>query len=181
MATIVSEQIEDNTLIVFLNDNGGPTMAGTTINGSSNAPLRGSVCPSLEGTPGRWRHRRAPGRAARHPAHRARGSRHRRRSRLAPGRRQPAAVSDRRGEGGASRDALLASRPQTSEGPVQPSPAPFDLTGAELYNLSNDIGERRNLASSEAARVRELADAWQRWNRELAPPLWGPGAGQGTQ
>ncbi len=38
-----------NTLIVFISDNGGPTMKGVTINGSSNYPLRGSKRTTLEG------------------------------------------------------------------------------------------------------------------------------------
>ena len=41
--------LEENTLIVFLSDNGGPTMLGTTINGSRNDPLRGSKRTTLEG------------------------------------------------------------------------------------------------------------------------------------
>ena len=32
--------LEQDTLIVFISDNGGPTMPGTTINGSCNTPLR---------------------------------------------------------------------------------------------------------------------------------------------
>ena len=35
-------RLEEKTLIFFLSDNGGPTMRGTTINGSRNTPLRGS-------------------------------------------------------------------------------------------------------------------------------------------
>ena len=41
--------LERDTLIVFLSDNGGPTMRGTTINGSRNDPLRGSKRTTLEG------------------------------------------------------------------------------------------------------------------------------------
>ncbi|MEN6495146.1 MAG: sulfatase [Thermoguttaceae bacterium] len=41
--------LEENTLIFFFSDNGGPTMPTTTINGSSNAPLRGSKRTTLEG------------------------------------------------------------------------------------------------------------------------------------
>src|SRR4029079_8515446 len=40
---------EQNTLVFFISDNGGPTMPGTTVNGSSNAPLRGSKRTTLEG------------------------------------------------------------------------------------------------------------------------------------
>jgi arylsulfatase A-like enzyme len=68
---------------------------------------------------------------------------------------------------------------RTSEGPLVTGT--FDslesLSGAGLYNLATDIGETKNLAASEPARVRELAEAWLRWNRELAKPLWGPGGG----
>ncbi len=39
----------DNTLIAFISDNGGPSMAGTTVNGSRNDPLRGSKRTTLEG------------------------------------------------------------------------------------------------------------------------------------
>ena len=49
LAALRAEGLEENTLIFFLNDNGGPTMAGTTINGSSNAPLRGSKRQTWEG------------------------------------------------------------------------------------------------------------------------------------
>ncbi|MBA4188870.1 MAG: sulfatase [Planctomycetaceae bacterium] len=39
----------ENTLIAFISDNGGPTMAGVTVNGSRNDPLRGSKRTTLEG------------------------------------------------------------------------------------------------------------------------------------
>ena len=54
-----------------------------------------------------------------------------------------------------------------------------DLSAAELYNLVTDVGETKNLAPTNAAKARELADQWQRWNRELAKPLWSPGRGGG--
>ena len=41
--------LEEDTLIFFFSDNGGPTMLGTTINGSRNDPLRGSKRTTLEG------------------------------------------------------------------------------------------------------------------------------------
>ena len=44
-----SENLEENTLICFISDNGGPVMQGTTVNGSSNTPLRGSKRTTLEG------------------------------------------------------------------------------------------------------------------------------------
>ena len=45
--------LEEDTLIVFISDNGGPTMLGTTINGSRNDPA-----PGLEADHARRRHPR---------------------------------------------------------------------------------------------------------------------------
>ena len=40
---------EENTLVIFISDNGGPNMPGVTVNGSINEPLRGSKRTTLEG------------------------------------------------------------------------------------------------------------------------------------
>ena len=40
---------DTRTLVGFVSDNGGPTMEGVTVNGSNNAPLRGSKRTTLEG------------------------------------------------------------------------------------------------------------------------------------
>ena len=52
-----------------------------------------------------------------------------------------------------------------------------DLSGAELFNLANDIGETRDRAADRPDKVKELGDLWQQWNRQLSRPLWGPPAG----
>ncbi len=41
--------LDNNTLVMFISDNGGPTMKGVTVNGSLNTPLRGSKRTTLEG------------------------------------------------------------------------------------------------------------------------------------
>jgi arylsulfatase A-like enzyme len=41
--------VDDNTLVVYFSDNGGPTMKYTSINGADNSPLRGSKRTTLEG------------------------------------------------------------------------------------------------------------------------------------
>jgi len=46
--------------------------------------------------------------------------------------------------------------------------------GAELYNLSRDIGEKNNLAAENPGKVKKLASAWKAWNAELVDPAWGP-------
>ncbi len=49
LAALRAHKLDQNTLVFFFNDNGGPMMAGTTVNGSSNAPLRGSKRTTWEG------------------------------------------------------------------------------------------------------------------------------------
>src|SRR5262245_54670590 len=49
LAKMREKGLEEDTLIFFFSDNGGPTMVGTTINGSINFPLRGSKRQTLEG------------------------------------------------------------------------------------------------------------------------------------
>lgn len=51
-----------------------------------------------------------------------------------------------------------------------------DTTGAQLFNLAQDIGEAKNLAGSEPDRVRQLAAAWNQWNADNVEAKWVPGA-----
>src|SRR5262245_34830056 len=48
MAGLRANGLEDNTIVFFFSDNGGPTLVGG-VNGSSNAPLRGSKRQTWEG------------------------------------------------------------------------------------------------------------------------------------
>jgi arylsulfatase A-like enzyme len=49
--------------------------------------------------------------------------------------------------------------------------------GAELYNLTKDIGEKENLAAKEPEKFKQLAAAWDTWNAGNVEPAWGPGKG----
>jgi len=40
----------------------------------------------------------------------------------------------------------------------------------ELFNLKEDIGEARNLAKTHPEKLAELHEEWQRWNARMAPP-----------
>ncbi len=40
----------------------------------------------------------------------------------------------------------------------------------ELYNLASDIGETKNLVGEEPEKAKELQDLWDKWNAEQAPP-----------
>ncbi len=43
----------------------------------------------------------------------------------------------------------------------------------ELYDLAADIGESRNLASEKPEKLKELEEQYAKWNSELVKPLWG--------
>jgi arylsulfatase A-like enzyme len=47
------------------------------------------------------------------------------------------------------------------------------VEGAELFNLKDDMGEQTNLAAAHPDKTQGLAAAWQKWNSELIDPLWG--------
>jgi arylsulfatase A-like enzyme len=203
MAALRAAGLDENTLVVFMNDNGGPTMEGTTTNASSNARLRGSKRQTWEGgirVPFalRWVGRVPQGRVDRRPviqldvfptALAAAG--------IATGALKIDGVNllpFLTGNSQAPHDALywrlgdhMAIRQgdwklvKTADGALRPGS--FDtlesLAEAQLFDLSKDISEKNNLAASEPARAKQLAEAWLKWNRELAAPLWGPGRGGG--
>ena len=46
--------------------------------------------------------------------------------------------------------------------------------GAKLFNLKDDVGEQTDLAAKHPEKAKELAAVWQKWNAELIDPKWGP-------
>ena len=200
LAALRAEGLEENTLIFFFNDNGGPTMAGTTINGASNAPLRGSKRQTWEGGIRvafviRWKGHLPQGKIDARPiiqldvlptALAAAGVKPQSQWRLdgvnllpfltgMKSGRPHETLYWRLGEHMAIRkgDWKLV---KTKEGRLNGGdPSAFnDLSSAQLYNLTEDIGESRNLAAAYPKKFKELAEDWRRWNKELAKPLWTP-------
>jgi arylsulfatase A-like enzyme len=49
--------------------------------------------------------------------------------------------------------------------------------GAQLFNVTKDIGETLDLSAQEPARVKELAAEWETWNKSNIPAKWPPGEG----
>jgi arylsulfatase A-like enzyme len=203
LAALRAAGLEENTLIFFFSDNGGPTMPTTTVNGSSNAPLRGSKRQTWEGgirVPFviQWKGHVAAGKTDSRPIIQLD---------VLPTALAAAGIDvrpDWKLDGvdllpfltgkaaGTPHDALywrlggmMAIRKgdwklvKTSEGPLRDTdPAVLsDLSSAELYNLGEDIGEKKNLAAAYAEKAKELAETWQRWNSELVRPRWAPEGG----
>ena len=178
MASLRSHGLEENTLVFFISDNGGPT--GVTE--ADNTPLRGAKGQVYEGgirVPfvARWKGRLTPGVYA-----------------------QPVSSLDLFpticGVAGVKSSAkldgvdLLPFLSGARKG--APHERLFWRTGGgvlyavregkwklvvregqpELYDLDADIGERRNLAGEQPGVVARMDGARQAWDRELVKPLW---------
>jgi arylsulfatase A-like enzyme len=194
-------KIEENTLILFVADNGGPE----EVNGSDNGPLRGVKGQTWEGGVRvpfmmQWKGHVPPGKVFDQPVIQLD---------YAPTALAAAGVDlkpEWKMEGvnllpyldgkkkGAPHDAVywrFGQQMAIRMGDWKLVKAPGggledlrgglrrdvvkDLTGAQLYNLAKDIGETTNIADKEPAKVKELAAAWHKWNESNIDPLWFPG------
>ena len=189
--TLADNGLEQNTLVTFISDNGGPTMKGVTVNGSSNLPLRGSKRTTLEGgirVPFvvSWPAKLKPAtfelpaiQLDLHATALAAGGAKAEIDGvdLVPfldGTRQGApheALYWRFGEQMAVRagDYKLVrydSNADTQTGRGEP------VTSARLYNLKDDLGETKDLAAAMPDKVKELQARWDEWNKGNVAPLW---------
>lgn len=176
--------LEEDTLIFFLSDNGGPTPSTT----SSNGPLRGFKATTWEGGVRvpfcvQWKGRLPAGKSYPHPVIQLD---------ILPTCLAAAGVANhpdwkldgvdllpyltgknesrphetlywRFGEQWAIRHGdwkLVAGRGGAPTG--------------ELFNLTEDLAESKNLADKDPAKARELKAIWDQWNSEQAPPSSGP-------
>ncbi|MEW6303130.1 MAG: sulfatase-like hydrolase/transferase [Verrucomicrobiota bacterium] len=189
-------KLEENTLIFFVSDNGGPTPSTT----SGNGPLRGFKSQTWEGgirVPFmvQWKGKLPAGKVYDHPIIQLD---------ILPTALAAAGVSVKpewkldgvnllpylRGEKkGAPHQALywrfgqqiairvgdwkLVKAPGAGADAGERA-AKASTAGAHLYNLAKDIGEQTNLADKEPAKLKELAAAWDKWNAELIDPKWIP-------
>jgi arylsulfatase A-like enzyme len=51
-----------------------------------------------------------------------------------------------------------------------------DIAEPALFNLAKDIGEQSDLAAAQPEKLAELKRLWDDWNAEQKPPLWEGGA-----
>jgi arylsulfatase A-like enzyme len=198
MKALRDKDLAENTLVFFFSDNGGPTMMGTTTNGSVNLPLRGSKRTTLEGGVRvpffvSWPGRVPAGKVYEEPviqldvfptAMKAAGAE---------------VPADAKLEGV---DLLPYVNGENAETPhdalywrfgqqmairkgdwklVAYDPVVDGDRGKatlkKLYNLAEDIGEEHDLATSEPEKVKELQAAWDKWDQSNVPPKWGSGGG----
>ena len=183
---------EENTLVIFISDNGGPTMPGTTMNASKNDPLRGSKRTTLEGgirVPFvvSWKDHVKPG-VFEQPVIQldltataldlAGGStKNLDGVNLLPflsGEKKSAphdALYWRFGDQMAIRvgDYKLVRYDRNVDlrtGRREPATEP------KLYNLASDVGETKDLFAAMPEKAKELQAKWDAWNATLMKPLW---------
>lgn len=178
-------KLEENTLIFFISDNGGPT-AQTS---SSNVPLRGYKAEVLEGGVRipfmvQWMGHLPAGKVYDNPVisldiH-------------------PTAVAAAAGQipaeakldgvsllpylsgknAAAPHDRLLWRYGHQWAIRMNEWKLLHSQTGSpQLYNLSEDMGERNDLAAKNPDKVKELQTAYSAWNAELMVPRWQPSGG----
>lgn len=191
--------LDERTLIVFISDNGGPTMPGVTVNGSSNLPLRGSKRTTLEGgirVPFlvSWKGHVKPGvfdqpviqLDATSTALAAAGVEVKPEWKLDGVNLLPHldgsnsspphdALCWRFGQQMAIRSGDYKLVRYDSNADTLTGASGQAVTEAKLYKLSDEIGETKDLAASEPEKVRELQEQWNQWNQSNVAPLWGGG------
>lgn len=180
MNTLRRNKLEENTLVFFLSDNGGPTL----ITSSRNDPLRGYKGQVLEGGIRipymvQWKGHLPAGRVYDQP--------------VISLDIVPTAVMAAGGQAPPGVDGVNLMPYLTGKAGGRPHDRLYWRFGPqaairsgdwkllrqtegqwELYNLARDIGEKNNLAAAERARVKEMAADWEHWNSQLMAPRWVP-------
>jgi arylsulfatase A-like enzyme len=198
MEKLRQSKLEENTLVFFISDNGGPTMPGTAGNASINLPLRGSKRTTLEGgirVPYlvKWPARLAAGKVYDQPVIQLD---------ILPTALAAAGVEPPEGaeidgvnllpflqgdNDAAPHDALywrLGQQMAVRQGDwklVSYDPRVDGMTGrateSKLYNLAADIGETNDLMDEQPEKAAALQAAWDEWNKSNVRPLWRDGRG----
>lgn len=197
LAKVRESKAEEKTLVFFISDNGGPTRQIT----SSNGPLRGYKATTWEGGVRvpffvQWKGRLPSGNVDDRPVIQldilptilaAAGAEVKPEWKLDGVNLLPfisgeeinephealywrfgGQIAIRKGE-------WKLVKAATDQQPVGQLGFQATTKEAELYHLGNDLGEKKNLADQEPAKVKELAEAWSAWNATLVQPRWLPG------
>ena len=199
LSALRDQKLEEQTLIFFLSDNGGP-MTKMGQNGSNNKPLKGQKGDTWEGGVRvpffvQWKGKLPEGKVYEAPvialdllptALAAVGAEVKADWKLDGVNLMPYLEGKEKGQ---PHEALYwrfgtqwAVRQgdwklvagfdydQKEQGPVYET----KVTKPMLFNLAEDVGETKDLADKNPEKVKTLKMAWEGWNKELAKPIWLP-------
>jgi arylsulfatase A-like enzyme len=190
--------LEEDTLIFFFSDNGGPTMPGTTINASRNTPLRGSKRTTLEGgirVPFlmAWPGKIPAGKTFDAPviqldvlptALAAAGVETKAEDALDGVDLTPYVSGAKAGPPHETLYWRLGQQMAIRQGDwglvrydegADTGKSSAKVVGPRLYNLREDIGQTKDLTAAQPERAQQMLQTWERWSAAQARPLWGPG------
>ncbi len=180
LETLRTNKLEENTLVIFFSDNGGPTGANT----ASNGPLNGFKATVWEGGVRipflmQWKGKLPAGKVDDRPIIQLD---------VLPTALAAAGVEEKSDW---KLDGINLLPYLTGEKKGSPHEALFwrfgrqravrsgdwKLTdignGSQLFNLATDIGEKNNLAAQEADKLKQLEAAYADWNKGNIDPAWG--------
>jgi arylsulfatase A-like enzyme len=175
---------EENTLIVFFSDNGGPTPQTT----SRNDPLRGVKATTLEGgvrVPfcAQWKGKIPSGMVYDNPiiqldilptAVVAAGGKIDPAWKLDGVDLMPYLAGGNKGKPHETLYWRFGEQWAIRKGDWKLVASRIDGKEPRLFNLKNDIGEAADLTAKEPGKVKELLADWKAWNAEQKDPLWKP-------
>ena len=178
-------RLEENTLVFFISDNGGPTRELT----SSNAPLRGEKGQVYEGgirVPFlmQWKGRVPAGVEFQQPVISL--DIFATASQVATGRIPrssdgvdilPHVADDTSAAPHSELFWRIGRRTAVRVGDWKLLRNPVGRAASdnwELYNLANDLEEEHDLAATEPERVQQLEAVWKRFNVQMIDPVWSP-------
>lgn len=177
---------EENTLIFFLSDNGGPTAVTT----SRNDPLRGFKATTLEGgirVPFcvQWKGKIPPGKVYDHPvlqldilptALAAAGTNIDPTWKLDGVDLLPYLTGKKEGKPHETLYWRFGEQWAIRKGDWKLVASRLDGKVPRLFHLKEDLAETTDLTEKHPEKVKELLDDWKAWNAEQKEPLWKPAA-----
>ena len=173
---------EENTLIVFLSDTGGPTQQTT----SNNGPLRGFKATTSEGGVRipfcmQWKGKIPAGTTYPKPVIQldilptaliAAGATIDPEWKLDGVNLMPFLTGKDDGKPHESLYWRFGEQWAIRKGDWKLVASRIDKSVPRLIDLSSDIGEANDLSAKEPEKLKELTDAWKAWNAEQIEPLW---------